>query len=94
MIRKIHMSEIKVGDVVRVVRKVKSQAADGMGEGKEWGDYWVSTMDDWVGLECIVQRVNAFDGYTLFTEVREHSFYFPLAAIELVSGPEVRNVPE
>ena len=41
--------KFKVGDMVKVVRGVRSYARDGMGAGKQWVTVWLEEMDETIG---------------------------------------------
>jgi hypothetical protein len=47
--------EFKIGDRVKVVRKVPSNDPDGMGIGCIWGDNWIDEMDEAIGMSGVVE---------------------------------------
>jgi len=76
---------LKVGDKVRVVRKVESYDVHGMGHGIMWRAKWPSDMDSAIGREFTVDSVDSVksgNGVTL--RHNNWNYNFPLSALELV----------
>ena len=42
--------KFKVGDMVKVVKGVRSYARDGMGAGKQWVTVWLEEMEEAIGV--------------------------------------------
>lgn len=74
------MSDISVGSKVKIVREVKSNDPDGMGEGKEWRNSWTYRMSEALGKEGIVEFISGRTG----VRIAGIPFSYPLAALELV----------
>ena len=75
--------KFKVGDMVKVVRGVRSYARDGMGAGKQWVTVWLEEMDETIGCVFEIKDTDASFGYTL--DLNSGCWYrFPESALELV----------
>ena len=75
--------KFKVGDMVKVVKGVRSYACDGMGAGKQWVNVWLEEMDEAIGGVFKIQDTDDNIGYML--ELNNGRWYFfPESALELV----------
>jgi hypothetical protein len=80
--------EFKVGDKVRVARKVETDDPNGMGEGKPWDNAWVSEMSYLIGSVAEVEEIDPALGVIL-----SGSYYlYPLAALELIEQAVAEGV--
>ena len=71
--------KFKVGDIVRVVRKVESYDINGIGEGEKWCYRWSDDMSNFIGKEVEVKVCYLKLGYCV-----ESGYCFPETALELV----------
>ena len=75
--------KFKVGDMVKVVKGVRSYASDGMGTGKQWVTVWLEEMDETIGGVFEIKDTDASFGYML--DLNSGRWYcFPESALELV----------
>ncbi len=75
--------KFKVGDMVKVVKGVRSHASDGMGAGKQWSTVWLEEMEEAIGGVFEIKDTDASYGYML--ELNSGRWYFfPESALELV----------
>jgi hypothetical protein len=86
--------EFNDGDVVKVARKVESRHPHGMGIGKEWMDTWANPMDKFVGKVFTIQKFNSYYGVLLYCAISDHSFWFPLLALEKVESASKNKIAE
>lgn len=70
------MSEFKVGDKVRVVKKVDVQNG--------WQNNWVSMMDDLIGTTQVIREIDKYGIKFQEGSQRQICFGFPSSALELV----------
>jgi len=85
---KIFESIFKVGDKVKVVRRVDPLDPNGMGEGKKWCNSWESPeMDDSIGKEFIISEIDEFLGVRFLNA----SFNYPIAALEKVEDTSTQE---
>ena len=75
--------KFKVGDMVKVVKGVRSYARDGMGAGKQWGTVWLEEMEEAIGGVFEIKDTDASFGYTLGLN-SGCRYCFPESALELV----------
>lgn len=69
----------KVGDEVRVVRKVE--------QAEGWRDVWAGGMDAWVGREFSIVG-ESYGGFDLGDAASTSKYNFPAAALELVAASQ------
>lgn len=75
--------KFKVGDMVKVVRGVRSYARDGMGAGKQWVTDRLEEMDETIGGVFEIKDTDDSCGYRL--DLNSGRWYcFPESALELV----------
>ena len=74
------MSEFKVGDVVRVVKRVEKENG--------WDNQWIPEMDEFIGGEFVVENEN-FRGISLLDDGNGLWFRFPPSSLELVKAKEI-----
>lgn len=72
--------EFKVGDKVKIVRKVASHCGNGMGEGVEWENIWEMSMDNYIGEIATIDYI----GYA-GVSFEEGGYGWPLSALEKVA---------
>lgn len=75
--------KFKVGDMVKVVKGVRSYAHDGMGAGKQWSIAWLEEMDEAIGGVFKIQDTDDNLGYSLVLN-NVGCYFFPESALELV----------
>lgn len=80
--------KFKIGDKVKVVRKVETHSFDGMGEGIEWGNSWTSKMNDSIGKTFIIRSYYPQGGYSFVGDINE----YPEAALELCEDVAVSTL--
>lgn len=80
--------EIKVGDWVKVVRKVRGYDKDGMAQGVNWCNTWDRDMDKCIGHNYRVVSIDKESGVKLDTSLLGFQYEFPLAALELDLGKD------
>lgn len=68
--------EFKVGDKVKIVRKVQTKV-NGMGFGKDWRNGWVSSMTYSIGNIAEITKINDTG-----VRLKGEGFGWPLAALE------------
>lgn len=68
------MNKFKVGDVVKVIRKVESQNG--------WNNSWIDDMDDAIGKVFTIQSI--IDKYDVY--FKEVDYGYPTTALKLVSN--------
>lgn len=85
--------ELKVGDRVKVVRKVEGYHPDGMGPGEEWLNSWIPSMDDAIGKTATIVEIDLVTGYSLRSDELScwDDYDFPLLALERVEEPEAET---
>jgi hypothetical protein len=87
LIEENKMVEFKVGDRVRVVKKVVQQNG--------WRNSWVSIMDDAIGNEYVINRIDEHGVFfTVGYENSIHGLGFPTNSLELVYQEPVTAKPE
>jgi hypothetical protein len=87
LIEENKMVEFKVGDRVRVVKKVQQQNG--------WRNSWVSIMDDAIGNEYVINRIDEHGVFfTVGYENSIHGLGFPTNSLELVYQEPVTAKPE
>jgi hypothetical protein len=75
--------EFKIGDRVKVVRKVPSNDPNGMGCGLQWCNSWNDSMDEFIGKEGVIDHFVPYNsGANL-----GGCFSFPISSLELVVEP-------
>lgn len=90
--------EFKVGDKVRVMRRVKDNDPDGMGEGIPWQNNWIAAetgwagMDGFLGLTFEIEDITAegatfvvAEKYRKFVE-HDAQYAFPLSCLDKVAA--------
>ena len=75
--------KFKVGDMVKVVKGVRSYARDGMGAGKQWSTVWLEEMEEAIGGVFKIQDTDDNLGYSLVLN-NVGCYFFPESALELV----------
>lgn len=74
--------EFQVGDKVKVVRTVRDDASNGMGDGVVWNNVWIDTMTESIGTIAIVIGI---DKHGAYLNGDEFEFGWPLLALENLS---------
>lgn len=78
--------DFRVGDTVKIVRKIESNHKHGMGFGKKWGNSWVDNMDRYLDKTMTIASIA--DNGVCFVE--DNYYSFPLASLQLV-GRDNKN---
>jgi hypothetical protein len=86
--------EFKVGDVVRVARKVESLHPHGMGIGKKWKNGWANVMDDFIGRVVTIKEFCPNNGVLLYSPTNDYLHWFPLLALEKVEYTSKNKIAE
>jgi hypothetical protein len=68
----------KVGDKVKIVRKVETHDKNGMGLGREWKNCWNPAMDGLIGESGKIGNITDQGAW-----VDDVSYYWPLSSLEL-----------
>jgi len=90
--KQLEISDIAVGDKVKVVCMVDNYDTDGMGVGKKWNNGWTGDMVEYVGKTFTIRFINESLGVRLSED--DFGFDFPLKALELVEkAPVVEAQP-
>jgi hypothetical protein len=79
--------EFKIGDKVKIVKKIPSRDINGMGVGEVWSNTWTKEMDDYIGKEGIIAYVDNLCGIGIGL------YNFPSAALELVTEDITCDAP-
>ena len=84
----VEETPFKVGDKVKVVRKVDGYDPNGMGKGKTWKNSWQTNMQEVIGREFVVEDIRESGVYFV-----GYSFGFPITALEKVVEEKSQVAP-
>ena len=83
-------SGLKVGDTVKVLRRVSEIEGELLG----WGSYWQNGMDEYIGNTYKIRLISSCGVYLIIDSLYPYRYYFPFFVLQKIEDTDVKTVME